>query len=234
MDGGVEDEFPEFSESFSSVVKVIVGNVGVVVFPVWREFENEKKGVSDEDFAQVGPVHGGEEVKLFQIDVKGAVLVSGLDISVDSDWVVDEDLEIFNGIKEVKDVSNPGVHGGNNIVRNVEAVGVFGKEFTIGRELRSNNESIPPGSGLVVPNINILDGNTILSIWVAVSELLGMLGLKSLNNLLWSGSLHVDLPGHWVDKINKTISVLRVHLLLNISQMVLGSSRDISSGFGKL
>ena len=131
MDGGVEDEFPEFSENVSSVVEVVVSKVGLVVFPVWSEFETKEEDISDNDFAQVSPIEGGEKVELFQVNVEGAVFVGGLDVSVDSEDVIDKDLEKFNGLREVKDVSNPGVHGLNNIVGNVETVGVLGEELAV-------------------------------------------------------------------------------------------------------
>jgi hypothetical protein len=233
LDGGVEDEFPEFSENVSSVVEVVVSNIGLVIFPVWSEFEGEKKGISDNDFAQVSPIEGGEKVELFQVNVEGAVFVGSLDVSVNSDWVVYKDLEKFNGVKEVKDVSNPGVHGLNNIVGNVETVGVLSEELAVGSVLRSENESIPPGGTLIVSNIFVGDRDTVLSVWVTFRESLLVGSLKSIGFSLWSGSQHVHLIGGWVDKVNKTSSMLGSHRFLNITQVSLGGSRDISSSLSK-
>lgn len=100
--------------------------------------------------------------------------------------------------------------------------------------MRSNDKSVPPGSILIVSNIFVVDADAVLSVWVAVSESLGVLSLKSLIFLGWSDSLHVQVFSEWVDKVDKSSSMSVVHVLLNISQMSLGSGRDVSSGVSEL
>lgn len=106
MDGSVEDQFPEGSENLSSFVFVVIGNGFSVGFTVWLVFKNKEESVSDNNFTEVSPIEGEDKVSIFNIGVEGAVFVSSFNVSIDSDWVIDEDLEIFNGVWEVKNVKN--------------------------------------------------------------------------------------------------------------------------------
>jgi hypothetical protein len=234
LDGRVEDQFPEWSENSSGFIKVVIVDGSLVFFSVWWVFKEEEHGVSDNDFTDVSPIEGHDKVSVFDIDVEGAVFVGSFNVSVDSNWVIDKDLEIFNWVKEVEDVANPGVHGLNNVERDVEAVGEFFGEIAGSIILRSNNKSIPPGSSLIVSNVFVVDSNTVLSVWVAVSKSLVVSSLESSIFGLWSDSLHVQFSGEWVNKVDKSRSMSIMEVFLNVSQFILRSGRDVSSGVSKL
>lgn len=163
------------------------------------------------------------------------------------DWHVNEQVEPVPGLGEVDHFFKQVLHLLHVRERGVEAVGsgnLVGLIWGVGH---ANNHTEQPGGNVVGVDYLIIEGDPVLlgfdlqmSGWFGqtvkfakyVMETQGFGSCKLI--VLWSSpegvdeSLMVPLTGHWMDESCETDTVLTVHGMLDVSQVISARSCDES------